>query len=1344
MHEEVEQAFGKARAAEADAALARGQAALVQYLGNGPDAGNATDVPKEVIAGLEQRLADVKAGNSALSIDPQYAPVSSLSAEEMERRTFDWQAYAPVAAVPREATRASLGTATERSTANAGNAINSQVEGGTGGIQPQSTTTTTDAIVPATTASNTPVTPGGLSGDSTPVSGLSAPLNPVVQQRADSTNASLPTAAPVAMDATAQAPAAGQPVAAIPGASERGASQVHNPAGSTSGSGANQGQATGVNPGLGLPDAQPERIATANTTGQVPSDVVAANSTKAPSDTKLPTSGLSPNAAPAEQQSLGNMQANAAKSANTGKAAIEGQGDANKPDSANEVEEKAFLLANGLAELEQMRQGEKDRHKRDSLDQVIIKQRALLATFQSGGSSTPASTQPVAPIANRPVDYRPLDYDPSVLDEQLAEEAYPGFAMGRKAIAEGAGSATDKARMLHALEMALVDSIDARMAGRLALLEAQPSMADSILPQLDRWRKLKALHVTEAANALATVDRTYAASETNAFEDSQLGLHAKAPVVTGGQASSATPHSDKYIFINQDIEKVYTSKVEQRSKKDGEAVAAKEQDLARAATMQAEIDSMEQAMENVPAGKAYDKMRERTDRKIDDLLIANVDMGQRMAFISRSEFDAAKDSAIVLEKILSRKGLAPNDPLLQLARSFQADAENAMVVAKSIRKDADRSEDALKRNSLYRQAYMQELGALRDMDRSHTVRNWLLSGKGVPGEALSYEQVEARMFPNELLAERSKGVTGVPLDAAKTGADKQGKAEVEVSTAHTEQGTDGQMPMAVTGGIESTTGMPQTGQSSVLANGERAPSSTSLGGRAGGDSLLLSGYLDKYYYLDPEERASVLNGNEERQYFLMKGSSMEKRGDAATVLEDAEGSAELAKSLNAGAAALRNTGGASADSETTDRATAMDVRANGLSHRADSLKVESKRLLAFAAGDDAQAAALLQALPAERSSAIMGLEQGKRRTEPILARTRPASTSPVSTAANQESNVVPVATVEQAESRKGTDTPVPDRSSTVVERMSRTNTTVGATPANFAGPLTVDLFSFAPAPAPRVEPIAIDAPMPAGVVYKVQVGAFRSAIPLDAFNDMTPVTGERAANGLVRYTAGMFTTAESASEASAKVRARGYRDAFVAAYMDGKRIPLREAMQQQTAAIRQTAEVHGTNVPSIPAAPPVVASAPVELPQASAEAAVLANYPASAEALMAEFKPSAAATNYYNDPTAAPAKQVEMVKGLFFTVQVGVYSKPTPLDKLFNITPLNSERTPNEKIRYTTGIYLDEAHALARKSATVVLGVTDAFVTAYLNGKRIPVRDARVLLARFGNAVLADRAMATQ
>jgi hypothetical protein len=258
---------------------------------------------------------------------------------------------------------------------------------------------------------------------------------------------------------------------------------------------------------------------------------------------------------------------------------------------------------------------------------------------------------------------------------------------------------------------------------------------------------------------------------------------------------------------------------------------------------------------------------------------------------------------------------------------------------------------------------------------------------------------------------------------------------------------------------------------------------------------------------------------------------------------------------------------------------------------------------------------------------------------------------------------------------------------------------------------------------------------------------------------MTPVTGETVGNGMVRYTAGMFTEYGSADNAKAQVRDRGYRDAFVVAYMNGKRISLTEARVAQSA--QRSVDVAAQDRPSaiVPRADVVVPTSPtsvptpiilqpqqppVAVPQAPEnDAAVLAKYPATAQEVVSAFSPAPNAADYYNVPGAAPAKQVETIKGLFFTVQVGVYSKPVALDKLFNISPLNSELTETAKVRYTTGVYLDTEKARVRKDATVALGVKDAFVTAYLNGKRIPMRDARTLLARFGNGVLADPALAT-
>ena len=122
------------------------------------------------------------------------------------------------------------------------------------------------------------------------------------------------------------------------------------------------------------------------------------------------------------------------------------------------------------------------------------------------------------------------------------------------------------------------------------------------------------------------------------------------------------------------------------------------------------------------------------------------------------------------------------------------------------------------------------------------------------------------------------------------------------------------------------------------------------------------------------------------------------------------------------------------------------------------------------------------------------------------------------------------------------------------------------------------------------------------------------------------------------------------------------------------------------------------------------------------------------EDIMARFQPNDSVTAYY-DPQSAPAEQVEGIRGLFYTVQVGVYSKPTQLERIFNITPLNSELMDDGHIRYTSGQFDDIKSAGEYRKKMVSLGVSDAFVVAYFNGKKIPLEDALYLSAKFGSKI---------
>ncbi|MGE0561981.1 MAG: hypothetical protein AB7O47_09210 [Flavobacteriales bacterium] len=242
------------------------------------------------------------------------------------------------------------------------------------------------------------------------------------------------------------------------------------------------------------------------------------------------------------------------------------------------------------------------------------------------------------------------------------------------------------------------------------------------------------------------------------------------------------------------------------------------------------------------------------------------------------------------------------------------------------------------------------------------------------------------------------------------------------------------------------------------------------------------------------------------------------------------------------------------------------------------------------------------------------------------------------------------------------------------------------------------------------------AKLPEGLVFKVQIGAFRNPIPQDHFVGFAPISAEDAGNGITRYTAGLFNTFNMANEAKNSIRTIGYPDAFVVAFYNGKRININEAR----------AMAGGGTVA-----------------ENNSQLIVNSSQPAN--------NTDATNTNTNNTSTTskelpAPKTNVELVedgistdvnkiKGVFFTVQVGVYSRPITAEQLNNLSPLNSERTSNGLIRYTSGVYPTINEANSAKARIVDLGITDAFVIAYANGNRIGVNEAIGLSTDKNNVV---------
>jgi hypothetical protein len=79
------------------------------------------------------------------------------------------------------------------------------------------------------------------------------------------------------------------------------------------------------------------------------------------------------------------------------------------------------------------------------------------------------------------------------------------------------------------------------------------------------------------------------------------------------------------------------------------------------------------------------------------------------------------------------------------------------------------------------------------------------------------------------------------------------------------------------------------------------------------------------------------------------------------------------------------------------------------------------------------------------------------------------------------------------------------------------------------------------------------------IVYRVQLGAYKNRISLSAFNNSTGVVELKTEDGSYRYVTNGYKTVSEAASKKADLFLLGYKDAFVTAYKDGKRISMAEA-----------------------------------------------------------------------------------------------------------------------------------------------------------------------------------------
>jgi len=235
----------------------------------------------------------------------------------------------------------------------------------------------------------------------------------------------------------------------------------------------------------------------------------------------------------------------------------------------------------------------------------------------------------------------------------------------------------------------------------------------------------------------------------------------------------------------------------------------------------------------------------------------------------------------------------------------------------------------------------------------------------------------------------------------------------------------------------------------------------------------------------------------------------------------------------------------------------------------------------------------------------------------------------------------------------------------------------------------------------KENPIPLNPELPSGIIFKVQIGAFKNAINQNSFKGLSPIAAEKIeGSAFTKYLAGMFQTFEGASSALTEIKTLGYKDAFIVAYRDGKRIPVylaRPEAQEKTANYNQLANNESTNIKN------------------REKNAVTPNNNQINETNTIE--------NINNEPNVT-ATDIKKTENLLYTVQIGVYKTPVPHSRLYNLNPIYQEQTQYQFIRYTTGIFSDLETANKEKDRIRNLGIKDAFVTAYHKGRKISLNEA--------------------
>jgi len=96
-------------------------------------------------------------------------------------------------------------------------------------------------------------------------------------------------------------------------------------------------------------------------------------------------------------------------------------------------------------------------------------------------------------------------------------------------------------------------------------------------------------------------------------------------------------------------------------------------------------------------------------------------------------------------------------------------------------------------------------------------------------------------------------------------------------------------------------------------------------------------------------------------------------------------------------------------------------------------------------------------------------------------------------------------------------------------------------------------------------PIPVGKSMPKGLIYHIQLAAFKNPVSPLYFRNLYPVFGMlNGSNGVTYYYTGMFRTHDAAAAGLPAVRSNGFADAFIVAFVDNSQVSMEKAAQLES------------------------------------------------------------------------------------------------------------------------------------------------------------------------------------